>query len=293
MNWIVYLLPALALPAAIFFLWRRRRAGNASPAHGLEACRLLLALLAGFQQHRGMSTAWLAGDRSFASRLDGKAGEIGALLQALRPLARHESDRPHPCLTVNELALFAHRWSSLRETLAGRSVDQSIAEHSQLVEQLLRWLAAFGEARVEPLLAGRDAHAAVRNYAARLPALTECLGQARAVGLGVATRGRCPAVARVRLMFLIARAETLLDQAVAGSPPCRHSERAGLAVRHMLQLVRQRLLGAGGVDIGAERYFADATLAVDAVFAWISESGRQLAAAAPAAGPGLRPVPAG
>lgn len=280
MDWIIYAMLGAALSIAVLALLRQRRSqredAGRSLEHSLAACRTLLALIAHFQQHRGMSSAWLAGDQSFASKLESKAREIDALIQDLRPIAVGESVKPHPCLSANDLSLFRHHWVGLREKLGKLTVEQSIAEHSQLIEKLLHWLAALGESRLEPLLADRDERAMVRNYASRLPALTECLGQARAVGLSVATRRSCTAVARVRLMFLIARAESILQQAGEGSVQDGLAGQAAQAVRHMAALVRTRMLGAAGVEIDAQEYFADATRAVDAVFAWISADGKRL-----------------
>jgi hypothetical protein len=280
MNEIFYLLPLLLLLWGSVIFWRlRRQAEGLNRGEGLAACRLLLTLLADFQQHRGMSSGWLSGDRSFAPRLEGKARDIEESLKALRPLAHRESERPHPCLSANELALFAHRWANLRQSLAGCSVEQSITEHSELIAQLLRWLAAFGEARVDAVCRDANEHLLVRNYSARLPALTECLGQARAVGLSVATRGRCSAVARVKLLFLIARAERILEQALSEGSPCAPAEACRQAVGQLMHLVRARLLAADGVTISADAYFADATRAVDAVFSWIGEIGQGLSQA--------------
>lgn len=278
MEWIVYpMLGAAASIVLVSLALRRRRAwvdAGRSLETSLAGCRSLLALIAHFQQHRGMSSAWLSGDRSFGGKLEAKARDIEALFQSLRTVARSESDKPHPCLTPNDLSLFCHRWEGLREKLAGLSVEQSIAQHSFLIEQLLQWLAALGEARLEPLVghSGR-----VRNYASRLPALTECLGQARAVGLSVATHKVCSAVARVRLMFLIARAEALLSQASESDMRGAKAESAALAVQQMACLVRTRMLVSSGINVTVQEYFEVATRAVDAIFDSIAENGRQLA----------------
>lgn len=280
MEWILYPMLAAAVSIVLMALMLQRRRAWIEAGRSLEdtlaTCRALLALTAHFQQHRGMSSAWLAGDRSFASKLDSKAREIDALFESLRTVASSESSKPHPCLTPNDLALFRHRWSELREKLASQTVEQSIAQHSGLIEQLLHWLAALGEARVEALLGERSL---VRNYASRLPALTECLGQARAVGMSVATRRACSAVARVRLMFLIVRAEALLSQAAEGGLHGAKAERARVAVQQMAGLVRTRMLLGSGVDVTVQEYFAVATQAVDAVFELIAEYGEQLAGA--------------
>lgn len=280
MNWIIYTMLALAVVIlAVSTMIHRRRSwveADRSLDKTLAACRSLLALVGHLQQHRGMSSALLAGDQGFGSRLDAKGREIEGLIPSLREVAKAECTRAHPCLTPNDLSLFQHNWGQLRDKLSGLSVEQSIAQHSFLIDQLLQWLAALGESRVELLLVERCGRGLVRNYASRLPALTECLGQARALGTSVAARRGCSAVARVRLMFLVARAETLLSQAneVGGRGP--KADKAALAVQQMARVIRTRMLLSSGISVAAQEYFDIATVAVDSVFAWIGESGDQL-----------------
>jgi hypothetical protein len=280
MNWIMYLMAGVAVSilVASVVIYRRRKWVDASANlnETMVACRSILALVANFQQHRGMSSAWLAGDQSFKWRLDSKGYEIDGLIPALREVAKREGGRPHPCLTPNDLALFQFNWGQLREKLGDLSVEQSIAQHSFLVDQLLQWLAALGESRVELLLKGKNERSLVRNYASRLPALTECLGQARALGTSVAARRGCSAVARVRLMFLIARAEALLKQAGDTGERGQKADQAMLAVYEMARVIRTQMLLSSGISVAAPDYFAIASAAIDSVFAWIAECDVQL-----------------
>ncbi|MFC5303001.1 nitrate- and nitrite sensing domain-containing protein [Azospira restricta] len=262
------LVPAAAVPAA--FWLARRHAGNApvSPA-ALAACGSLLRLVSHLQQHRGLSSGWLAGDEGFAARMMARRADIEALLAALSPLVLAEEKYARPCMTANDLALFRHQWRTLVDTLADGSVEQNIGRHTRLITRVLDWLDAFGEARIELPAGRRLPPGLVRNYTHRLPALAECLGQARALGSSVAVQKRCPAVSRVRLMFLAARAETLLDQAGAAAGPV--GLRASEAVRGLVVAVRTGILDAGGVSLSADAYFAQATRAIDAVFAWAGD----------------------
>ena len=289
MNLESLFLPVLILGAGLLagLAWvarrKAQREGQRQLMATVSACQVMLSLVARLQQHRGMSSAWLAGDESFRPRMQAKACEIEAGLPGLREVAVLESARAFPCLTANQLALFRFNWQSLQERLAGLSVEQSIAQHSQLIDELLKWLAALGEARVESALRDTQRAALARIYLSRLPVLTECLGQARALGASVAARGACSAVARVRLMFLIARAEVVLGQAVTVCAGMPEGERASAAVVEMARVVRERLLVSEGVSIGATAYFELATRAVDAVFAWIEVCGHWVASAAQAA----------
>ena len=67
----------------------------------------------------------------------------------------------------------------------------------------------------------------------QLPALSEALGQARAISAGVAARGQCTAVARVRLAYLASRIETPERRLPSGAgrqpaqPPARHARWPG------------------------------------------------------------------
>ena len=280
MDWIMILMGLLALlvGASSFWLHRRRNRSDAGRSldETLTACRALLALIAHFQQHRGMSSAWLAGDQGFKQRLEGKGREIEACIPSLRDIARREGERVHPCLTLNDLDLFRFNWANLHEKLPGLSVEQSIAQHSFLIEQLLHWLAALGESRVELLLDAPAARGLVRNYASRLPALTECLGQARALGMSVAARHGCSAVVRVRLMFLVARAEALLKQASEAGGEGAVADKATRGVQQMARVIRTQMLLSSGITVAAQEYFEVASGAIDHVFAWIGDSGVQL-----------------
>lgn len=280
MDLILYsmLIVALLIALISFMIYRQRNwlSSGQSIEQTLAACRSLLALIAGIQQHRGMSSAWLAGDQSFKPRLDAKAREIEHLIPLLRDAAREEGRRAHPCLTLNELSLFQFNWTKMRDMLRGLSVEQSIAQHSFLVDQLLKWLGAMGESRVELVLGQKCERGLVRNYASRLPALTECLGQARALGTSVAAKQGCSAVARVRLMFLIARAEALLSQAAEAGGQGRKAEQAKAAVQEMARVVRTQMLLSSSIALPAPAYFALATTAIDSVFSWIDECGTQI-----------------
>jgi hypothetical protein len=248
-----------------------RRPATAGTGVALAACDLLIKLVGHLQQHRGMSSAWLSGDAAFAPQLLEKQAEIIALFPAINRAARHEASLPSPSLLPNEVSLFTFRWRCLLDELATLTPEQSIAQHSQLITRVLDWLAALGERRVEAaLLHHPGSIGAARNFARRLPMLTECLGQARAIGAMVAARHACPPVARVRLMFLIGRAEALLGQATKAHDAGDTSDQTRQAVAAMCSTVRTRMLLSTGVVVSAADYFALSTRAIDLVFSWIT-----------------------
>lgn len=274
---ILFVIGFIALVALA--VWWVRRRGHTQGDHAataqtaIAACNVLLELAAHIQQHRGMSTAWLAGDQSFERRLSGKRSEIEPLVMKLQQVALEENTRSYPCFTPNDVTLWRHRWSLLVNELGTYTVEKSIATHSNLVAMLLNWLDAIGEARIALPMGDLLTEGAVRNFSHRLPQLTETLGQARATGSGVAAQGKCPAVARVRLMFLVSRAESLIEQACAVD---RQGEAAAQKVKSLALTIRTHMLSSQEVGVSAEEYFSEATRAIDVVFAWVRECGHRL-----------------
>ncbi len=276
MKSLILLLPVMVVLVILFLLYtwqRQRRRSNlqGQGVAGLSTSRTLIALLGHFQQHRGMTSAYLSGDASFLPRMKQKQGEIASLLPALLASAREENLYSHPCLTHNEVSVFQFNWKALLETLGGLPVEQAIGRHSQLITTLLEWLGALGEARLEGPWCTSEDRVRIRNFSQRFPQLTECLGQARAIGSGVAARKACPPVARVRLIFLAGRAESLLAQASEGQSMSAQ-RRIGLeAIQTLLSTIRFSLLRQAGIEVSSSDYFSLATRAIDAVYTWISE----------------------
>lgn len=247
----------------------------------IATCNVLLELAAHIQQHRGMSTAWLAGDPGFSARLLHKRAEIEPVLDRLEHLAIEMGAGVRPCLAAEDVALWRQRWSLLVVELAASGIEKTIATHSKLIAVLLEWLGAIGEEHIVQAVSKGLPEGMVCNFTHRLPQLAETLGQARATGSVVAAQGRCPAVMRVRLMFLASRAESLAAQACAID---REGEYAAQQVRSLTLMLRTHMLGCPEIGVSAEAYFAAATKAIDTVFAWMRECGRQLETALAQAG---------
>lgn len=262
----------LFVSCCLAYRWRVVHEQDEQLAAHLLGAQTLLQLVMCIQQHRGMASAWLGGDERFERRLEEKAAEVVAKFPALRRLARREAQQKMPCFTLNDVALLMHAWQEVREALPGCSVEQSLARHSYLITQLLSWLADYGETRLVPHVAPRCL-GALRNHVARLPALAECLGQMRALGMGIVVRKRCSAVARVRMMYLAGRAEMLLRQARQGAPALPATVDAEKEVLFLTRLVRTRMLQADGITVETLDYYTTATAVIDQVFAWAVASG--------------------
>jgi hypothetical protein len=286
----------LASAGLLFYLGHRQRHGRdarrlSTANQALDGCANLLGLIRALQQHRGLSSGWLAGERGFEQRMLARRSEIERFIADLAGTAEAESAMPRPCFSPHDLALFRFQWRELAEQLPSLGIDQAIARHSALIAFGLEWLAALGEARVELTLPDRSGTRLVRNHASRLPMLAEYLGQMRALGSEVAARRHCSPVARVRLRYLAARAEMLLKEARAADRDSQTSP-ATAAVGELLAVVRREMLDGTAIEVTADAYFADASRAIDAVYVWIDTSATAVRAglASRPAQPGLAPA---
>ncbi|ANQ84088.1 nitrate- and nitrite sensing domain-containing protein [Azoarcus olearius] len=269
MEWQMGMAAALGGAAALWALHRVFGAGAAAGGRralaALGSVGRLTELIAQVQQHRGMSGAWLAGDASFANRLPARQAAVAALFDALVEDATREDFERLPCFGSAELEALQRDWQQLVEQLPRLSPEESFLRHCRLIAVVLGWLGALGEARIAQQGAANLAPA-VRKAVADLPALAECLGQARALGSAVAARGRCAPVARVRLHFLVSRAGGLLARAAQGA-----GAGAARPVGAFLQALRERVLQGERVGMDAATCFRLGTEAVDAVYVWLAQ----------------------
>lgn len=250
--------------------WRLRRRNTREPARALAALACvgrLTELVAQIQQHRGMSGAWLSGDVSFGSRLPARQAAVEAVFSALLQDAALEDGERLPCFTSQDVLALRFRWRELVERLPRFSPEESFQHHCRLLAMVLGWLSALGEARIALASGGTLPAEAVRKVVSDLPALAECLGQARALGSAVAARGRCAPVARVRLHFLVSRATELLGRAAQGAVTVQARQPA----EYFLQALRERVLQGDSVAMDAASCFRLGTDAVDAVYGWLAQ----------------------
>ncbi|BAL23178.1 nitrate- and nitrite sensing domain-containing protein [Azoarcus sp. KH32C] len=276
---------ALAVAGLACIYWgggRKRSHDKIERARGaLASAGNLVQLIAQVQQHRGMSAAWRAGDTSFAARLPEKQGAVRRLFSSVLDAAKREDGERIPCFVTHDARVLRHEWERLVEGLADLTPEQSFHTHCRIVATLLDWLAAIGEARVEQPLSGTIPAVAARNFFHRLPVLVESLGQARALASAVAARRHCPPVSRVRLLFLLSRAESLMTQAQAPGAAAMTEvpAEARRAVATFVAALRDRLIASREIELSASECFTLGTSAIDAVFAWLAHEQRVLDAA--------------
>ena len=248
------------------FAWRQR--------DGLAHSRLLKDVIDLVQKHRGNTSAYLGGDRSFRANMTALAGQIDARMRAVRDSG---ATAMHDPVIGEYWQAVESRWAALKQDAPMLPPGQSIERHTALVADI-RAIVADAADRSS---FGRDTdltgyHAA--NLLLDITRLTDAMGQARATGVSLAVRGSATARERARFNELLGRIEghkagierrtqvmmasdTRLAAAV--QPPFEESR---VASSRMIEVSRARIGQQERIGIGAREYLALTTREIDAQY---------------------------
>ncbi|MEW6646678.1 MAG: methyl-accepting chemotaxis protein [Pseudomonadota bacterium] len=152
---------------------------------GIEYIAQLRKPIADIQQHRGMSAAFLNGDTSFRERMAQRQAAIDAHFATLRSV---DGRLGSALKSGDKLATLERQWNTLKGEVTTYTPPQSFERHTALIEGLreyITYLADTSNLILDPEL---DSYYLMDLMVARLPALTEGMGQSRAIGSGVAAR---------------------------------------------------------------------------------------------------------
>lgn len=165
---------------------RRRRQWRVEGQATLARVRQCLSLV---QQHRGLTTGFLSGNTQFKTQID----TVEAQLRQQVGLAQQQA-----ALMANErwLGIVDH-WQRLEARLNEREIKDNFQQHNRLVENLLYLVEDILDQYGTGCWSAQEA-----VFWKQALHMAEYLGQARAIGTGVAAAGCCDSVSRIRLKYL-------------------------------------------------------------------------------------------
>ena len=156
---------------------------------GVEYVGTLKNLLTTLQQHRGMATALLSGDRSFAPKLAEKKAQVD---KALKDVEAADERHGTALKTTPGLDAVKSRWKELAGTVRSMKSEVSFAAHTALVAEVIVLAAQTGDASKLVLESEPDAYYLAESALIHLPAVLETRADTR---LGF-DRGRAGRFAR-------------------------------------------------------------------------------------------------
>jgi methyl-accepting chemotaxis protein WspA len=239
---------------------------------GLEYYTPVLTLLKDLQQHRGMTAAWLSGDRSVSAALATKRGDLEADIKRIDAVDLDLAEALH--LTPDWTALAAS-CRSLLTPLAQESVAANFERHTKALEGALALITAIGDASKLTLDPDLDSYYLMNLLVFQTPELSELLAQGRGHATAL-TRGGPrapePLAALTRLPTLVAFLQTKVDDSVrkavianpALTPQIESESRASAtAVRRAVTDIAN--LGVAGRAQSPD-YFAALSPSIDSIF---------------------------
>ena len=229
---------------------------------GLTNIFHLKQLIGLIQNHRGLSSALLNGDKS-------KLAPLQVLEDKVQVEVLH-LEAQEAIQETSRWVGFSDHWGRLNKKDDNRDPDNSFNQHTQLIANLLYLLEDEAErshlnALSLPMLPN------IGFVWRELVVTTETIGQARALGTGVATLKFCSCVHKIRLSFLQQNIqktmnETLLNLSSLELFAQKHSElldNAKLKMDSFSKTIEYELIEASNVTINQDEYFALATETIE------------------------------
>jgi len=243
---------------------------------GLAYIHMVRQPIEHIQQHRGMTAAYLNGASDFRDRILRKRQDVDRHLAALAELDRETGSTLETGTRVQELM---KRWEAIKADSLQQPAAQAIQAHTQLVAGLLDLMVQVANSSGITLDPELDSYYLGDAVVSRLPNLAENMGQARAVGSGVAAAGKFDPKTYVRLSVLenniSSYAKQLEDGLQAafsangelGSELRVAFDRSQQAASKMRAMLRNDLLDAEQVSVSSKTVFDTATAAISGTYA--------------------------
>jgi methyl-accepting chemotaxis protein len=246
-------------------------------AAGLAPVGAMLELIRHTQQHRGRSAQELSGNQDVAAARQSERVEVGKALTQLRQTLAGDGSSG----LAEKQATLERDWTQLADSIGQKTLDegQSFARHTALIDAQFAMLGDIVHASKLALDSDARIVYLVSSTLGPLPKLTESLGQMRAQGTAVLTKGVMSpeefsvlsaglATARWHLRDL----RTGLDKALEANPALNSTlgarfESTAADVEKALELADGRILQIDIPDLSSTEYFAALTRVIDAQFA--------------------------
>ena len=264
-------------------------ARDRSELSGIAPSRGLLRVVQLTQQHRGLSTAALGGKTDLESQRSARQAEteqaveaFGALLPQLDESLRLRA----------EWEQVAGEWRALAKDVAGRSVTgpQSFERHTALIAQALEFHGRVMD--VSGLMRDADPDVHFLNAAAleKAPALSELLGQLRAIGSQALARQEVTPDQKARMLVLgnlsqrqLREVSLNLEKALALDPAAKvrltdRLARVQTATAAAQKLTQEQIVDAVTPTLASADYFKAMTESIDQVYGLQQQAGEVLEA---------------
>jgi hypothetical protein len=238
------IVPGVALLTAVLAMIKRRKTEKKLFRTGILYLKRLRVFLMYIQQHRGLTNSFFHGNSVLATdieRLEQRIGETILDIQNVNGWIRDNG----------KWESLVDHWQRIKAYFKNVNAEINLKQHNNLIANLLYLIDDLAYAHHLGKLGVVDSANAKWR---KLLFIAEYVGQARALGMGVATRGNCNSVSRIQLNHLVLKIESNID------PDWPDSVQDDF--RHFLSIIQQKVI-AEPPTILVDEYFKIATLCIE------------------------------
>lgn len=235
--------PLLFAVFVVFSLKRRRRQQESLLKRGIGYVKLLRHLLTYIQQHRGLTTGYINGNHLAKPDIDRLNHQVKTAITQL------DTQRDWLVDSGKWRSLVDH-WQRLAQSYVRTDADNNFKQHNILIANVLYLIEDVADAHHLAKMGGGNTDTDWRY----LLSIAEYIGQARALGTGVAAKGECSSVMRIQLNHLRNKIAASVEQA--------WSDKLRQEIKQLLQCIETQLV-IDAPSIAPSDYFSLATRCID------------------------------
>lgn len=238
--------------------------------HGIAITGALKKLLTQIQQHRGMVSAYLNGDQSFKYKIPALQADIGRQLELIAGQLKHSP--PH----IPAFSGIDGGWRRLYPSMPNLTKEESFEQHCLLIGSILNLIGDIAE-HSQLHRESICPFGLIEILWHLLPDTAEAIGQARAIGTGIAAAGHCQIIERIKLGYLVTRirqTSVRVENGMAGTQTAlaaNHDFRLAYAavranIANLIGHIEGQLLAADKPAVDPSSFFDNATGTLNGVF---------------------------
>jgi hypothetical protein len=244
------LVVVLAIPLGfLIFLMasirRNKRLAERLFGEGVSFIKVLRSLLTMIQQHRGLTTGYINGNRASKADIDLLDNNIKRLMVEIPAISNWMVEN-------NKWSSLVDHWRRLSQAYLQGDSENNFKQHNILIANLLYLIEDVADFHHLTKLGGGSMDTDWRY----LLSVAEYIGQARALGTGVAAKGECSSVLRIQLNHLHNKIKSSIDSS--------WSEKSRKEIMQLLDCIETQLI-VSSPNIEPGDYFKLATRCIDHV----------------------------
>lgn len=237
------------------------------------------------QQHRGLSSGYLSGDKSVEGTLHERQKEINEFYNNIEQLISKDRDSYR---VRDDFQQIRNQWETITTNLVSYTGPEAIALHNQLITELFDFASTIaGESSLFLDFDLVNYHMVVL-VVERLPMITELMGQSRAVGTGIATRGTINHEENFQLSQLKLSLENQVHNVERSIEAINRedrqlyellSEQSSIAISNvnmLIDMLETEFLSKQTITINPNQYFDFTTSAINGYFEFLQLNAKLL-----------------